>query len=423
MKRYIIEVTDEIDKNEIVKAFKNIGYEVSDHFFVYSNDNELKYDMNGIFSEVGQRGIDHVIDKYEKKTNDFIDMKNHERELQKYNDEILGIAKKIGYDLSYGEIAYGTKFFYVSDLTELAMKEGIDSVFLKLQVAIKKEDIKNELISELEKIGFYIYHNSSAYFSVKGRGNSLIIDLNEESENILNGKNTLSSFLNSIEDELKEIKGKEIEELAKINNNIKTLIQKFKSKGIDISKTIKEDDGEYIFYIGEYEIKAFFEDDIIKYFFNNNIYYDIGLMKKAIDFKKNYNEYRREFMNQNQNEWVKKAKENPELLSNDKITSGTFIGGYRGKSMSNSAYQSEMYGSFPISKWNKKLLIDTILENTDELNYIVPILKKIPFSELKEICLYYDGYHHTGVFYNKTDFYAIESPRHIIEELIKRGLI
>lgn len=120
-------------------------------------------------------------------------------------------------------------------------------------------------------------------------------------------------------------------------------------------------------------------------------------------------------------------------LSDDRITSGVRIGGYSGHSQSNSAVASKEEGSMPLSRWNKKTMKEFI-ENSDyadEMKPYMPLLSKIPMKDLKDIVLYEDGWHHTGKFYNKTDFYGIDSPRNIVDRLrdyisfhegIKKGL-
>lgn len=46
------------------------------------------------------------------------------------------------------------------------------------------------------------------------------------------------------------------------------------------------------------------------------------------------------------------------------------------------------------------------------------ILKK-----LQDICLYEDGWHHTGALYSQTTFYSLDSPYKIASRLIERGII
>lgn len=126
------------------------------------------------------------------------------------------------------------------------------------------------------------------------------------------------------------------------------------------------------------------------------------------------------------------------FLSDSKITSGIRIGGYVGQSMSKSAEASEEMGSLPLSRWNKTELFGRIEDEKNEtydpvidLKPYLPLLKKIPMKDLKNIMLYKNGWHHTGKFYNQTDFYGIDSPRNIVNRLkdylnfhegVKKGL-
>lgn len=112
----------------------------------------------------------------------------------------------------------------------------------------------------------------------------------------------------------------------------------------------------------------------------------------------------------------------PDTLSDEELSSDDgYVGGYSGYSMSNSAVSAYEGGEMPMSKWTKKAIIEGIKEATDELDEIIPNLQKLTLNQLKNLCLKYKGYHHTGWYMNKpnkTDFYGLKSPREIYEGLI-----
>lgn len=120
---------------------------------------------------------------------------------------------------------------------------------------------------------------------------------------------------------------------------------------------------------------------------------------------------------------LKNIKDSLDMLSDDPITCGSYVGGYDGYSMSNSARYSEENGSLPMSKWTKAEILEQIKDNTDELNAFLPILEKMKKKELIDVCLESDGWHHTSKFYNRTEFYCVASPRNIVGGLIERGLL
>lgn len=183
-----------------------------------------------------------------------------------------------------------------------------------------------------------------------------------------------------------------------------------------------------------YNVTAEVRGDKIYY---SCIYQTFGAFKSAVDFsrkkkaedeeearrKKEKEEIRKAFWSKSDEEIFKCIKENLNMLSYENITSGSCVGGYDGYSMSNSARASEEAGSLPMSKWTKKEILAQIADNTRELNPFISVLEKCKKADLAEICLEYDGWHHTSKFYNRTDFYSIKSPRDIVRELIKRGLI
>ena len=61
----------------------------------------------------------------------------------------------------------------------------------------------------------------------------------------------------------------------------------------------------------------------------------------------------------------------------------------------------------PISKWTKKALLDEIDEVID-VDSVIDGLEKMTKSELMERFLVRSSWHHTGAFYQATDFYKID---------------
>lgn len=104
-------------------------------------------------------------------------------------------------------------------------------------------------------------------------------------------------------------------------------------------------------------------------------------------------------------------------FDDDNITFGTRVGGYSGYSQSNSAIASKEQGSMPMSHWTKEEIL-SYLEDNEQLKPYIDVFKKMSLKKLKDTTLHYDGWHHTGKFYNQTDFYSISSPREIIQSVI-----
>lgn len=94
--------------------------------------------------------------------------------------------------------------------------------------------------------------------------------------------------------------------------------------------------------------------------------------------------------------------------------------GYIGYSMSENAAMAYDEGEKPLSKWTKQVLIDAIIEDSD---WTEAELKKAPLAVLREMFLYYDGWHHTGKMFNETSFYALDEDvmsKHDTAELSER---
>ena len=90
--------------------------------------------------------------------------------------------------------------------------------------------------------------------------------------------------------------------------------------------------------------------------------------------------------------------------------------GYHGFSMSNRAIEAYKNGEKPFSKWTKQDILDVIEEYKQEsddptvhLFYTVFYeLAKVSASVLKTHLLQKSSWHHTGKFFNCTDFYSID---------------
>lgn len=107
------------------------------------------------------------------------------------------------------------------------------------------------------------------------------------------------------------------------------------------------------------------------------------------------------------------------VLSDYKITEGERVGGYVGHSKSKSALASEESGSMPKSKWTKDKILEYVT-NEDDLKPFADDFKKMTLKDLREIALYEDGWHHTGMFYNRTSYYGVNSPMEIANNLKER---
>lgn len=87
--------------------------------------------------------------------------------------------------------------------------------------------------------------------------------------------------------------------------------------------------------------------------------------------------------------------------------------GYDGYSMSNRAREAYDKGEKPYSKWTKEDIIDSLPEEyREEFN-------KLPLKDLKSIFLYVSSWHHTGKYFNKTDFWSINDDIDYEKELAK----
>lgn len=76
--------------------------------------------------------------------------------------------------------------------------------------------------------------------------------------------------------------------------------------------------------------------------------------------------------------------------------------GYYKNKMSNNAMLAYANGSMPRSKWTKSIIIDSLPDQ------IKPIAKQCYLDTLRYYFLIGDGYHHTGKYFNSTDFFCID---------------
>lgn len=79
--------------------------------------------------------------------------------------------------------------------------------------------------------------------------------------------------------------------------------------------------------------------------------------------------------------------------------------GYSGYSMSNNAVSAYESGEMPLNKWTKQAIIDEV-RDIDASK--VDLVKQLPLTILKDNLLYCSSWHHTSMYYNKTDFYSID---------------
>lgn len=85
------------------------------------------------------------------------------------------------------------------------------------------------------------------------------------------------------------------------------------------------------------------------------------------------------------------------------------MAGYDGYSMSNNARAAYDDDRMPLSKWTKKAIIAFIDDNYDVADSQLASLNKMTKSELVSDFLSWTEWHHTSMFYNCTDFYAINN--------------
>lgn len=103
--------------------------------------------------------------------------------------------------------------------------------------------------------------------------------------------------------------------------------------------------------------------------------------------------------------------------SNDIRYSYRSNSGYHGQSMSNRAVLAYENGEKPYSKWTKEDMLDAI----ERINpSIVEDARTLPVEALRREVLYCSSWHHTGKYYNETDFYSIDAEK--VETITKEGI-
>ena len=89
--------------------------------------------------------------------------------------------------------------------------------------------------------------------------------------------------------------------------------------------------------------------------------------------------------------------------------------GYVGNKMSVRAKEAYDDGEMPLSKWTKSDIIDRIEELIDDydiqIKFDINTLNKLTKSELIDLFLYQSSWHHTGKYFNQTDFYDVDQDR------------
>lgn len=314
------------------------------------------------------------------------------------------------------------------------MRKYIVTIFddeAELSKEERRKQKRQLFIQKAKEMGFVVNeeNNTISY-------NGFSFDLKNVYINWVSKTHGLQFYINEAKEQIAQ-KEKE----KKIEIETSKVKQKINSFGVNIQHSWLGPDGSvgaYISVDGEKAYVRYFNGNIEELRFNGENFTDITELKNYIaeykeqqaiakanweqkeqEYKKSYNT----FWNQSPESIFKTIKNNLDMLSDDVLTYGIYVGGYGGKSMSNSAYASKNRGSLPKTQWTKQKILDIITSKTKELDFVMPILKKLSLEDLKSICLYEDGWHHMGVAYNKIDFYSVDSPRNIVEKLIERGII
>lgn len=80
--------------------------------------------------------------------------------------------------------------------------------------------------------------------------------------------------------------------------------------------------------------------------------------------------------------------------------------GYIGNKMSERALEAHNSGERPYSQWTKDDLIDELSYYLDDET--CEKARKLTLGELRGELLYCSSWHHTGTYYNRTEFYSID---------------
>lgn len=76
--------------------------------------------------------------------------------------------------------------------------------------------------------------------------------------------------------------------------------------------------------------------------------------------------------------------------------------GYIGNRMSENAWNAHLSGEKTLGEWRKDDFVNLFCEE------LQPLASKLTLNELKSELLTSTGWHHTGKYYNKTDFYEVD---------------
>lgn len=99
--------------------------------------------------------------------------------------------------------------------------------------------------------------------------------------------------------------------------------------------------------------------------------------------------------------------------------------GYVGWSMSQRAYQAYEDGEMPLSKWNKKLIIEAIQQKVEDeelvIKFDIELFKKLSVKTMKMFYLYNSSWHHTGKYCRVTEFYSLND--YALEELTNEEIL
>lgn len=82
------------------------------------------------------------------------------------------------------------------------------------------------------------------------------------------------------------------------------------------------------------------------------------------------------------------------------------MAGYNGYSMSNNAKEAYSNNEMPFTRWSKAEIIN---QATDIYHVSEDLLNKATLNDLRYYFLEKTSWHHTGEFYNKTDFYSFDT--------------
>lgn len=96
------------------------------------------------------------------------------------------------------------------------------------------------------------------------------------------------------------------------------------------------------------------------------------------------------------------------------------MSGYFGYSMSTNAVDAYENGEKPLSKWTKRDILSCLDMEAMSLNCNEDNLRSAPAAVLKDLCLSYSSWHHTGSFYNQTEFYIFDATK--VEQLTDEEL-